>query len=319
MPTAPPDGPSLLPALAPVSLTVVPVPGNGPEDVLVGDDGTVYAGTDDGAIHAVPSDGRVRVVGRTGGRPLGLEWLADGRVLVCDADRGLLALDPANGEIEVLLDAVEGEPMRFCNNAAVHSDGTIWFSDSSRHHGIHNWRADMVEDTRSGRLLRRDPDGSVEVVLDGLRFANGVALAEDESFVCVAETAGRRVVRRWLTGERAGTLDTLADDLPGYPDNVSRGSDGLIWVTIASPTSGVVALLHRSPLPVRRLAWRLPQALQPQPKRTVRVVAFDDDGRVVHDITGDAGSFHMATGVREHDGTVWLGSLQGSAIASFAV
>jgi hypothetical protein len=41
----------------------------------------------------------------------------------------------------------------------------------------------------------------------------------------------------------------------------------------------------------------------------------DDDGRTVHDLDADASHFHMATGVREHHGQVWLGSLVGSAIA----
>ena len=58
--------------------------------------------------------------------------------------------------------------------------------------------------TRTGRLVRRGPDGSVSVVLDGLAFANGVALATDQSWVAVAETAARTVVRHWITGDRAG-------------------------------------------------------------------------------------------------------------------
>ena len=60
-------------------------------------------------------------------------------------------------------------------------------------------------------------------------------------------------------------------------------------------------------------------AAQPKPKRTARVMAFDDDGEVVHDRTFDATHFHMATGVREHHGRVWLGSLQEPAIAWFDV
>ena len=60
--------------------------------------------------------------------------------------------------------------MRFCNNAAVAADGTIWFSDSSRHYGVAQWKEDFVQDTRTGRLLRRDPDGTVTVVLDS--FSN---------------------------------------------------------------------------------------------------------------------------------------------------
>ena len=49
------------------------------------------------------------------------------------------------------------------------------------------------------------------------------------------------------------------------------------------------------------------------------MMAFDDDGEVVHDRTFDATHFHMATGVREHHGRVWLGSLQEPAIAWFDV
>jgi hypothetical protein len=157
------------------------------------------------------------------------------------------------------------------------------------------------------------------VVLEGLRFANGVALASDESYVAVAETAGRTVVRRWLAGEREGETDCLVDDLPGYPDNIARGSDGLIWVTIASPKDPVVERLMSGPMALRRAAWRLPAPLQPKPKRTARVMAFDDSGAVVHDRSFDATFFHMVTGVREHRGRVWLGSLVEPAVAVFEV
>ena len=205
--------------------------------------------------------------------------------------------------------------MRFCNNAAVAADGTIWFSDSSLHFGIADWKDDFVQDTRTGRLLRRDPDGAVAVVLTGLAFSNGVALAADDSFVCVAETRARTVVRLWLTGPRAGERDHLATDLPGYPDNISRGSDGLVWVTIGSPYDPVVERLGSAPLALRRIATRIPERLQPAPKRTIRAQAYDEAGRLVHDLDVDHPGFHMVTGVREHDGRVWLGSLHEPAVA----
>jgi sugar lactone lactonase YvrE len=308
------------PAFAADELTVIPVPGHGAEDVLVGHEGEVYTGTEDGAVWRILDSGaRFERVGNTGGRPLGLELLPDGRILVCDARRGLLALDPVSGAVEELTRLVHGQRMAFCNNAAVAADGTIFFTDSSRLYGIDRWKADMVENTSSGRLLRRDVDGSVSVVLDGLRFANGVALAADESYVAVAESAGRAVVRRWLAGDRAGETDHLAADLPGYPDNISRGSDGLIWVTVGSPTDPVVEWLMRGPMPFRRAAWRLPEPLQPKPKRTARVLAFDDAGTLRHDRSFDATSFHLVTGVREHAGRVWLGSLVEPAVAAFEV
>lgn len=297
-------------------LRVVPVPGRGAEDVVVDDSGMVWTGTEDGSIFRVRPDGnRVDRVAHTGGRPLGLELLPDGRLLVADAHEGLLAVDPAGGGIERLVDTVDGRRMVFCNNAAVASNGDVWFSDSSTRFPIESWKDDIVQHTCTGRLLCRRTDGSVEVHLDGLAFANGVALAPGESWVAVAETGRRTVVRLWLAGERAGQRELLCDDLPGYPDNISLGSDGLVWVTIASPRDPLVEMLQRAPLGLRRAATRLPEAVQPKPKRAARVQAYDAHGALVHDLDADASDYHMVTGVREHDGRVWLGSLVEPAIA----
>jgi sugar lactone lactonase YvrE len=303
-----------------MNLTRVPVPGPGAEDVVVvthgPDEGAVFTGTEDGNIFRVSHDGRrIDRVAHTGGRPLGLEIGPDGRLLVCDAHRGVLRIDTATGAVEPVTDSVAGRKMVFCNNAAVATDGTIWFSDSSTKFGIDKWKDDFVQDTRTGRLLRLTGEGAVEVVLSGLAFANGVALSAAEDYVAVAETAARTVVRRWLTGERAGQRDYLVRDLAGYPDNIARGSDGLIWVTIASPTDPVVERLHRAPLWLRRQVTRIPDRLQPKPKRTVHVQAYADDGTLVHDCSVDTDDFHMVTGVREHDGRVWLGSLHEPALA----
>jgi hypothetical protein len=35
----------------------------------------------------------------------------------------------------------------------------------------------------------------------------------------------------------------------------------------------------------------------------------------VHDVIADASGYHMVTGVREHDGALWLGSLHEPAVA----
>lgn len=306
--------------MSPMELTVIPVPAPGAEDVVVAgpgpDEGAVFTGTEDGSIFRVSHDGhRIDRVAHTGGRPLGIELERDGRLLVCDARRGVLRVDPRGGTVEEVTDRLGGARMMFCNNAAVAADGTVWFTDSSTHYGIDQWKDDFVQDTRTGRLARLGTDGGVEVVIDGLAFANGVALAADESYVAVAETGARTVVRWWLTGERAGTRDLLAQDLPGYPDNIARGSDGLIWVSIASPKDPVVERLQRAPMPLRRAVTRIPERLQPKPKRTVRALAFDDTGRRVHDIDLPATGYHMVTGVREHDGRLWLGSLHEPAVA----
>eukprot|EP00798_Chlamydomonas_sp_ICE-L_P030844 gene30844-35884_t len=61
-------------------------------------------------------------------------------------------------------------------------------------------------------------------------FANGVALPPDESYVTIAETAMYRMLRYWLKGPKAGTLDVLIDGLPGAPDGISKSADGNFWV-----------------------------------------------------------------------------------------
>ena len=299
-------------------LRVLPLPGHGPEDVALDPEGRVYAGTDDGSVYRLSPDGRrVDQVGRTGGRPMGIEVLPDGRLLVCDAVTGLIALDPETGHIETWATSAAGRRLTCLNNASVHSSGDVYLSDSSAVYGIERWEADIAENTASGRLLVRRADGGTELLVDGLRFANGVALTADESAVLVAECAGRRIVRHWLTGDRAGQSDDLVTDLPGYPDNLSRGSDGLVWAAIASPTDPVLERLMTGPRVLRKLAWRMPEKLRPAPRRTVRVMAFTDDGKLRHDLSLDASGFHMATGVREQHGTVWLGTLRESAVAAF--
>ena len=70
---------------------------------------------------------------------------------------------------------------------------------------------------------------------------------------------------------------TWVHGLPGHPDNISLGTDGLIWVTIASPPDPFLAVLHRSPYAVRGLVRRLPERLKPEPRRTARVLALDEE------------------------------------------
>jgi sugar lactone lactonase YvrE len=293
----------------------VPIPAYGAEDVVVApagrDEGAVFTGTADGSIWRIRHDAsRIDLVGRTGGRPLGLEY-AEGRLLVCDARVGLLWLDPTTGGIESITDSVQGRPMRFCNNAAITEDGTIWFTDSSLHFDIDHWRTDFIQHTRTGRFLRVPPGGEPEVLIEGLSFANGVALSAAGEFFAVAETRTRRVVRWW----RDGHQDLLVDDLPGYPDNIARGSDGLIWVTVAAPVEAAAELVDKAPPWVRRAASRIPEVLQPPARRSARVQAYDDLGALVHDLDLPAEAYHMVTGVREHAGRVWLGSLEEPAVA----
>lgn len=305
------------PARSLPALTVLHVNGHGTEDVLVDDKGNVFTGVKDGRILRLTPDGRrLDTVADTGGRPLGIEQYPDGRLLVCDAARGLLLVDRSSGAVEVLV--ARGPELRLCNNAGVAADGTVYFTDSTSRFDLDDYMADLLEHSGTGRLLRRDPDGTVSTLLTGLHFANGVALAPDESYVIVAQTGAYRLDKVHLTGPKAGQSVVIDDNLPGFPDNISTGTDGLIWIAIASPRDRLLDQSSRLHPALRKGIWALPAQLRPKEKRTVWVRAINGEtGHLVREYFDTPDNFHMVTGVREHDGTVYVGSLEERAIATF--
>ncbi|UQI49358.1 SMP-30/gluconolactonase/LRE family protein [Streptomyces sp. HU2014] len=298
-------------------LRLLPIDGDGPEHLALDASGNLLTGVADGRVLRVDTvTGRVTEVARTGGRPLGMRRLPDGELLVCDAYRGLLRVDPASGAVGTALSAAAGEPLGLCSNVAVTKDGTVFVTDSSRRFPLRHWKGDILEHSGTGRLVRWEPGGPAEVVMDGLQFANGVCLAADESFLVVAESGAYRLRRLWLTGPRAGATDVFADGLPGFPDNLTTGPDGLIWVALAGPRSALLDFLHRHHPALRRALWALPPGLLPEARRTTRAQGLDSRGRPVRDLWRDARNFHMATSALEHEGTLYLGSLVEPAIAA---
>ena len=75
-----------------------------------------------------------------------------------------------------------------------------------------------------GRLIVYDPaTKAAKTLLDGLNFANGVAVSHDQRSMLVNETGSYRVIRFWITGPKTGQAETLIDALPAFPDNISTG------------------------------------------------------------------------------------------------
>ena len=304
----------------------IPVTGVGPEDVAIDAEGRLITGTADGRILRLDPAGRhLEVLADTGGRPLGIEIHPGGWLVVCDADRGLLRVDPDSGTVVTLVSGIDGQAFRFTNNAAIDAQGRVYFTDSSRRFGIDEFKGDLLAHTSSGRLLRWTPAdsgsnaGAVEVLLDGLDFANGVALAADDSYLLVAETGGYRVRRLDLVGPNAGVARVVIENMPGMPDNMSRGSDGIFWMAMPSTRNKLLDSLLPRPGFLRTGVWSLPDALQPDADRILWVVGLDGDGNVVRNhFMRDAG-YHYVTGVREHDGSLFLGSLAESAIGVITI
>lgn len=290
--------------------------GIGPEDVDVDDQGRIYAGFRDGRVMRLQGDGgRPETFADTGGVPLGMRFDAQKNLVVADAEKGLLSIDP-EGRITVLASTHGGTAFGFTNDVDIAADGTIYFSDASSKLGIEGFQLELLDHGPNGRLLAYEPDTqSVRLLLGELTFANGVALAPDESFVLVNETGSYRTVRYWLTGPAKGSRDVFIDNLPGFPDGISTGTGGIFWIALASPRNALVDLLAPWPF-ARKVLSRLPQVLLPAPERHGFVLGVDGNGRVVHNLQHHApDSYSPIASIQEHDGMLYLGSFAHPGLA----
>lgn len=170
------------------------------------------------------------------GRPLGLRFdKKNGDLYIADAYLGLNVVGPTGGLATQLAIEAEGHPFHFTNDLDISEDeGVIYFTDSSTVYQRRQNILVLLSGDATGRLMKyHKSTKEVKVLLRGLAFPNGVALSKDGSFLLVAETSNCRILRLWLRGPKAGKVNTFAD-LPGFPDNIRRNSNGQFWVALHS-------------------------------------------------------------------------------------
>lgn len=291
----------------------------GPEETAFDAEGRVYTGALDGRILrlAPRSSGGgadVETIATTGGRPLGLEFDASGRLIVADAAKGLLAVDPT-GSVTVLSTEAGGVPYGFPDALDIAADGAVYFSDASSKWGVHDYMLDFLEGRPLGRLIRYDPTtAKAEVVAKDFYFSNGVALSADGDFVLVNETWAYRIRRVWLTGPKAGTVEPFVDDLPGFPDGISRSPRGTFWVALFTVRDPMGDWLAPHPT-LKWIVGNLPKALMPKPKPYGFAVEVDASGRVVRTLQDPTGQdIQHVSSVHENAGALYLGTLDGSHV-----
>lgn len=246
------------------------------EDVVVGKDGRVWVSDKTSACAEILPDGSLRKVGKAGGAPNGINMDAQGRILIANfgvfegEDGPLQRLDVATGEIEVLASEIDGLTLTACNYPILAKDGTIYCTHST----FANPWPKALDGRTDGFVFRVTPDGVVEKLADGLKFANGCCLDEDETYLYVCQTAGGNVVRFPLLddgrlgemepyGPVLGTFPTAAadpDNLPTpadmadwpYTDGNGFDVEGNLWVTLPAankiiaitPQQEVVTIAH---------------------------------------------------------------------------
>jgi sugar lactone lactonase YvrE len=292
---------------------------DGPEDIAGGGDGYLYVSTKSGhIIRQRSSRQEFDVFVEVGGRPLGLEFGSDGYLYIANAPLGLQRVSP-DGSIETLVNEFDGEPIHYADDLAIADDGRVFFSDASSKFSPVNsggsYEAsllDILEHGGHGRVFEYShATKQTRVIMDGLNFANGVAISEDQQFLIVNETGHYRVVKHWLEGPNAGNSEIILDNLPGFPDNVNNGINGKFWIGLVAPRVDILDDLSDSPF-LRKVVQRLPASFRPKALPSSHVIAIDGDGQVLMNLQDTRMTFPALTGVYETRQYLYLTSLLGN-------
>jgi sugar lactone lactonase YvrE len=207
-----------------------------PECVLATARGDLYSADWRGGVaHRLP-DGTQRLYkGRLPNgaevRPNGIALLSDGSFLVAHLgvdDGGVYRLQ-RDGRIEPWLLDVHGQALPPTNFVIQDGAGRTWITVSTR----------LVPRSLGYRRICCDgfivcvsPNGSANVVADGLGYTNEVAIHPSGDWLYVNETFSRRLSRFALRADGSlGPKERVAEFGPGtFPDGLAFDEEGYAWV-----------------------------------------------------------------------------------------
>ena len=299
---------------------------DGGEDCILDADGNLYCGDRRGWVWRFegPDHTHGEIFARTGGLPLGHAWDHEGNLIVATSSVGLSRIDP-DGNVEAFanrtrrnwLSLYDDTAVRFADDLDVAPDGSIYFSDFSTRTTASAWHLEVIEFRPNGRLMRWDPTtDTVETIVSNYVFPNGVCVSHDGMSILVASTGLFRVDRIYIAGPRQGDMEPVLENLPGFPDNINRASDGNYWLAFAGARTPMFDLLLRHPAFRRRMLKELPFDEWGIPQLNAAcVVKFSEAGEILKVLWDREGKHHpLVTSMREFDGHLYLGGLHNNRI-----
>ena len=231
-----------------------------PEDGLVLRDGRIVVADQEQGLRVIATDGSTRAFGRfaeagyvhappaqtAGPNSVALEH--DGvHALIADVFTG--AIYRVNLETQAT-ERIYTHPFG-ANTAISDRSGAVWFTQSTENRAGPQSVARLFEvfNTYSadGALYRIAPPHKEGVraparrVLDGLSFANGIAIDETRGRLYLAETLADRITSYRLSVESGELSDRKVLATISAPDNVELDEQGRLWVT--SPVQSAIYVI----------------------------------------------------------------------------
>lgn len=298
----------------------------GPEDIILDRQDRLYAVTRNGSIirFSGPNFSHREEFVRIGGRPLGMAFDRDENLIVCVAGMGVYGVKPDRTVFAVTdetnrnwLRLKDDSRLSLADDLDIAPDGKIYFSEATVRYDLHNWALDGFEGRGNGRLICHDPKtGKTHTEIDRLTFPNGVCIAHDGKSVIFCSTWLCKVYRYWIDTSRKGELEVLIDNLPGYPDNINRASDGTYWLAFVGIRAPAFDLAMEDPGFRIRMVKQLPSDEWLIPGINYGcIIKFNDAGEVLTSLWDSLGESHPnTTSMREHKGYLYIGGLENNRI-----
>ncbi|GGL07858.1 gluconolactonase [Streptomyces flaveus] len=156
----------------------------------------------------------------------------EGRLITCEQGNRRVTRTEHDGRVTVLASHYEGRRLNSPNDAAVRSDGSIYFSDPD--FGILTDYEGHRAESEIGacNVYRLDPvTGEVRLVADGFEGPNGVIFSPDERRLYVSDSRAARIHVHEVRDD--GTLspgEVFAEGKDGiHFDNIRFDDEGRLW------------------------------------------------------------------------------------------
>lgn len=194
-------------------------------------------------IYRVTTEGEKSVFREDSRQANGLTLDRQGRLVACEHQARRVTLTQMNGSIRILVDRFNGKRLNSPNDAAVRSDGTIFFTDPT--YGLRKRPPELP----CKGVYRVAPDGKTCLLADDFNMPNGIAFSPDETVLYVADTAENHVRRFNVSpdGMLSGT-DTFCE-VPN-PDGMKVDTLGRLFVAsrdgiaVFAPDGAALTLLQ---------------------------------------------------------------------------